>query len=201
MVVKNSLMYYNFFMKKLLIILIVLSFLFSCFYIQENKNLKIYVNLKKKGIDKASLLVFNFKEPSYATDKGKIAASIFHKYLLKSKKFHVISINNNSAWIKLGETEEERLKNAIQIGKKSNYDYILVGELFDYIYANVSKSKVGIKIRIIDTKREKTVYFAEDSKQEEGIDPSFPLDTKLTDKSKKPEILIEEIAKEIISKI
>lgn len=168
---------------------------------QENKNLKIYINLKKKGIDKASILIFNFKEPEYAESKGKIAASIFHKYLLKSKKFHVVSINNNSSWVKLGETEEERLKNAIKSGKEKNFDYIFVGELTKYIYANVNNSEVGMKIRIIDTNKGKTFFYAEDSKKQQGADPSFPLDTKLTDKSKKPELLIEEIAKELISKI
>lgn len=190
--------------KKVLpwVILVSLSGVFQgCIMVPKNKNLKVYIHLEREELKDASLMVFNFKEPSYAEGSGAVVADLFHKTLLKTKKFRTISLQKISPWSRLGLTEEERLATAMKDGIKKNFKYILVGEILDYLYGGLNKTKVTIKVRIIELHTRKTIYYAENKKQNLAKDPSYPLETKLAEPSLEPAKLSEFIVKELVNKI
>jgi hypothetical protein len=159
------------------------------------------VQLTGKNLAKSSLLVFNFREPPHAAGMGAYIAERFHINLLKSKKFKVVGLYNNSPWSRLGETEENRLLNALEECQDKNFDYILVGELKEFYDGGINPSRVNIKIRIIEVRSQITIFLAENYKESRGKDPSYPMTTKLSKRSKNPKILAEKIIEEFIKKM
>lgn len=173
----------------------------GCFLHEPNRNLNVIIEHKKKDFRKASLLIFNFKEPVHAEGKGQIVSALFHKHLLKEKKFKVASVYNNSPWHRLGETEELRLRNAVKEGAAKQYEYILVGDITTWFYGGLNKTRVGLKIRLIDVKKGVTVFMAENSRDKKAKDPSYPLDTKLGKTSVRPEALADYVTWELVKKM
>lgn len=165
------------------------------------KKLNVVVQLSRKNLAKSSLLVFNFREPPHAAGIGAYIAERFHINLLKSKKFKVIGLYNNSPWSRLGETEEDRLLNALEECRDKKFDYILAGELKEFYDGGINQSRVYIKIRIIEVQSQITIFLAENYKESRGKDPSYPMATKLSKRSKHPEILAEKIIEEFIKKM
>lgn len=195
---------YNATMKKrvtiflVVVITAVLVGMTGCTALTGDKHLNVVLNLKREKLNQSTILIFNFKEPLYANGTGTFAAEMFHIHLLKSKKFKVVSLLNDSPWPRLGENEEERLLILLENPRAQNFDYILVGELKDFYDGGINKSRVRMKVRIIEVKTKTTIFLAEHAKESKGKDPHYPMDTKLTKKSRGPKILTEKIIKELI---
>lgn len=188
-------------MKKISAILLMAIVTVGCAALQQDKNLEVFLNLKRQNLDRSSILIFNFKEPSYASGAGAQAAELFHSRLLKSKKFKVVGLFTDSPWPRLGESEEDRILYLLDDEQAKNFDYILVGELKDFYYGGINISRVKMKVRIIDVKTKTTIFLAENAKGDSGKDPHYPMNTHLTKKANSPQILAEKIVKELIKKI
>jgi hypothetical protein len=183
------------------ILLILVLILFNCSLVHKNHPVQIYIKNKDIDLKSNSLLIFNFKEPGYALESGIHAAQLCHQKLLKAKTFKTISIENNSPWNRLGETDEERLQNAISEGREKHYSTVLVGEIIEYIYGGINQSRIQIKLRIIDVNSKTTLFYAGIKKSNSSKDPSYPLDTKLADPAMSPDELLNIALLEIIKEI
>jgi hypothetical protein len=82
-----------------------------------------------------------------------------------------------------------------------DFDYILVGELKEFYYGGINKTRVKIKVRIIEVQTQTTIFLADNYEEHIGKDPSYPMDTKLTNRSRDPKIVAERVVKELINKI
>lgn len=173
----------------------------GCTMLKKDEGINITLKLEREKLHLSSVLVFNLKEPQYAEGNGAYVGELFHVNLLKSKKFKVVSLYTNSPWSRLGESEEERLMNALEEGRNLKFDYILVGELKEFYYGGINKTRVKIKIRIIEVPTETTIFMADNYEEDMGKDPSYPMDTKLTNRSLDPKIVAERVVKELINKI
>lgn len=188
-------------MKKISAILLMVIITTGCTTLQPDKNLEVSLDLNRKNLDRSSILIFNFKEPSYAAGAGVQTAELFHSRLLKAKKFKVVGLLTDSPWPRLGESEEDRILYLLNDEQAKKFDYILVGELIDFYYGGINSSRVTMKIRIIDVKTKTTIFLAEDAKGDSGKDPHYPMNTRMTTKANSPQTLAEKIVKEIIKKI
>jgi hypothetical protein len=166
-----------------------------------HKKLHVVVQVPRKNLVRASLLVFNFSEPPYANGVGTYTSERFHINLLESRIFKIVGLYTDSPWDRLGETEEQRILNALEEGKSKNFDYILVGELKDYYDGGINPSRVCIKIRIIEVQSKITIFLAENYKESHGKDPSYPMIAKLSTRSQNPKILVEKIIQEFIPQV
>jgi hypothetical protein len=188
-------------MKKIIVVQLIVLMLVGCAMLKKEEGINVVLKLERENLHHASILVFNFKEPRYAEGDGKHVGELFHLNLLKSRKFKVVSLYSNSPWSRLGESEEERLMNALEEGRSMDFDYILVGELKESYFGGINKTRVKIKVRIIEVKTKTTIFLAENYEEDIGKDPSYPMDTKLTNKSRDPKIVAERVVKELINKI
>ena len=132
---------------------------------------------------------------------GTYTAERFHFYLLDSKIFKIASLYTNSPWSRLGEAEEDRLLNALEEGQTKNFDYILVGHLKEFFPGGITKSRVKIRVRIIEVKTRTTIFLADNYKEHLGHDRTYPLNSRLTSTSTAPEALAEKIVKDFIKKM
>jgi phenylpyruvate tautomerase PptA (4-oxalocrotonate tautomerase family) len=172
---------------------------FSC--TTGNKQQKVVIHLERKNLAQSSLLVFNFHEPHHAGGLGAYTAERFHLNLLEAKKFLTVGLFNDSPWNRLGKTEEERLLFALEQGREKKFDYILVGEITDSFNGVLNESRLAIKVRIIEVDSQITIFLAENHKENQGKDPSYPMTTKLSQRSQPPKMLAEKIIKELIKAI
>lgn len=183
------------------LLLIFLVLFTGCLPYKQANGLKIYIQQKEPGFSGKSILILNFKEPDYAITKGKLAARIFHETVLKSKIFYLVKLLNNSDWNEFGKTEEEMLKTAIRIGKKYKTDFILAGQITDYVFGGLNKTKVGIRVRIIEIKTGITYFMCAYVKSDIKMDVSPPFKTKITDLSDLPDALLYKMADDIVKKL
>ncbi|MCP4152674.1 MAG: hypothetical protein GY757_33370 [bacterium] len=194
-------------MKKVKIVLPILVLLAYCMGITAcavmppKKNLRVIIKLNRENLKQSTLLIFNFKEPQHAQGKGLMLSELFHSAILRAKKFKVVAMNANSTWNRLAETEEERLLNALEEGKEKGFDYILVGDIKEFFFGAINKTRVRIKIRLIEVKTKTTVFLAENGKSAKSKDPNYPLNTKLAKYAKSPEAIAEKITKELVKMI
>lgn len=182
-----------------LTILMTIGFNPSCF--TKKSNLRLTIHLERKLLAKSSLLVFNFQEPYHAKQLGAYIAERFHLKLLESKKFKVVSLNNNSPWTRLGNNQEERLLEALAEAQDKKYDYILLGEVKNFYDGKINQSKISVQTRIIEVKTRITIFLAENSKISHSKDPSYPMMTSLSKFSHSPQLLADRLIEELIQKI
>jgi len=173
----------------------------SCAHWQKNKDLTVYIRQERENLSRSSVLVFNFLEPAYAEGMGAKVAEVFHLNLLGAQKFKIASLESHSNWNRITETEESRLLSAIEEGKSKNFDYILVGELVDFYHGGINPTRVKLKVRLIEARTRVTVFLAECSKQSQAKDPSFPMNTQLSNQAETPMKLAASIAKMMIEKL
>jgi hypothetical protein len=183
------------------LLLIFLYFFTGCLPYKTDKGLQIHIQYNKPDFSGKSILILNFKEPNYAKNKGKLAGRIFHETVLKSKIFYLVKLINNSDWNEFGKTEEEMLKTAIKTGKKHKTDFVLAGRITDYVYGGLNKTKVSIRLRIIEVKSGITYFMCSYAKTDIKDDVSHPFKTKMVDLSDLPDKLIHIMANDIIKKI
>lgn len=179
-----------------------LSLLFvSCGVIRKEKRLTVPIHLERKNLEKASVLVFNFHEPDHAEGAGAFAAERFHLSLLQSKKFRVVSLFNNSSWSRIATAQEERLLLALEEGQRQTFDYVLVGQLLEFFDGGTTRSRVRLRVRIIEVSSRTTIFLAEHGTQAKSKDPSYPISTKLSRRAAHPRQLLEKLIKEVVGKI
>lgn len=188
-------------MRKIFAVLLVVMIAAGCGALNRNKNLNVALKLDREKLKNSSILIFNFREPSYAEGMGIFAAEVFHTHLLESKKFKVVSLDTSSAWGRLGETAEERLLTLLEEGRDRKFDYILVGELKTFYYGGMNTSRVNMRVRIIEVPTRTTIFLADNSKEAASTDRHRPMDTRLAKKAIDPKLLAEKIIKEFIRKI
>ncbi len=179
--------------------LLILSFN-SCLLNKKNPNLEIIINHDKEDFYKSSILIFNFMAPDYNLESGKIASATAKNILLKEKIFKVIS-EDYFDWDLAGKSEEEKIVKAMIKAKKAGYDYLMIGNVKDFIYGGLNKTKVRVKIRIIELKSRITVFMAENSLAQDYKEGEHPFNPKLSKESMKPQKLIYYVMKGIFSKL
>lgn len=199
-------MVYNIPMKnKILIVLLLASgllFHVSCIWLtKENPNLKIPIRLERKDLHRASLLIFNFREPSYAEGMGAYTARLMHTAMLKKRAFKVAALDTASPWARIADEEETRLLDALEEGKTHHVDYILVGDILDCQYGAMTPTRVSLRFRIIEVATRATIFMAENGKVSTSTDPTFPMNTHLSEKALPPNRLMEALIAETLNKL
>lgn len=185
----------------IIVVVSVLVGMTGCSALVKDKGMNVALQLKRENLAKSSVLVFNFKEPGYAAGAGLTVAEMFHTELLKKKLFKVVSLRSGSAWDRLGNTEEERLMQTMEEGKERQFDYILVGEVRDYFYGGINRTRVLIRVRIIEVSTRTTVFLADNYEEAKSKDPSYPLTTKLSKRARVPREVAGKVVEELIKKI
>ena len=195
-------MYFKF--RSGLLIILCLALIISisgCMAYDKNKGLNIFIHQAEFDYSRSSIIVFNFRKPNYTESAGRIAARTFHQKLLESKLFYMVRLNNNSSWDRYAETEEEMLKTAMAEAKALKTRFVLLGEVEDFIFGGLNKTRVKLKVRIIDVHSGVTYFMCSYVKTDIGKDKPYPLTTKITPNSMLPDRLLEEMAVKIIQKI
>lgn len=188
-------------MKKIFSVLLIVMITAGCGALNRNKDLDVVLKLDREKLKQSSILIFNFKEPSYAEGAGAYAAEVFHTHLLKAKKFKVVSLDTLSPWGRMGNTEEERILALLEDGRDRKFDYILVGELKEFYYGGINKTRVQIRVRILEIATRATVFLADNYKEDEGDASHYPMNPNLAKQAKTPKIVAEKIIKEFINEI
>ncbi|MCP5054665.1 MAG: DUF4823 domain-containing protein [bacterium] len=188
-------------MKKIAFILSVVILLQYCSLWNKTPNLDVIVKLQRDNLEISSILVFNFNEPGYAEGSGAVVAEMFHLELLKEKKFKLASLYADSPWSRIADTEEKRLLQALEEAKTKQFDYILVGDLREFFYGGMDKTRVYMKIRIIEVQTRTTIFLASNYMRKKGKDPTYPIQTKLSKISTPPRELAAKIVRQFIRKI
>jgi hypothetical protein len=173
----------------------------ACAVAGKRNPVNVPVQIQRENLHKASILVLNFKEPDHAKGMGIFAAERFQVNLLQSKKFRVVSLYTSSHWERISDVEEERIINALQEPKARGYDYILLGELKAFYDGGINRSKAGLKVRIIETATQTTVFMAEQFKESTGKDRHYPMNIKLSTRGKHPKMLVELIIRDMLKEI
>jgi hypothetical protein len=190
-------------LKVIMVALLLIGALFSsgCSIFNKNKYLNVTVHLPRQNLDESTILVFNLKEPYYAEGMGAVVAELFQLNLLETRTFKVVSLYADSPWARIADTEEKRLLQALEEAKARDFQYILVGELRDFYYGGMNESRVHMKIRIIETSTRTTVFLASNYMDSRAKDPSYPMQTKLTKRSKHPKQLAGKVVREFVKEI
>lgn len=188
-------------MRKIFAVLLIVMTAAACGTLNRNKNLDIVLKLDREKLKQSSILIFNFREPSYAEGAGAYAAEVFHTRLLEAKKFKVVSLDTSSPWGRLGETAEERILTLLEDGKDRQFDYILVGELKEFYHGGINKTRVKMRVRILEVTTRTTVFLADNYKEDEGDASHYPMNPNLAKQAKSPKLLAEKIIKEFIREI
>jgi hypothetical protein len=187
--------------KQIALVALSLCFFSSCWLAPPPKSLEVYVHLKQKSMSQSSLLVLNFREPTYAAGKGAEMARIGQELLLQAKKFRVVALRLDSAWDRMGKSDEDRLKLALTDAARGGYDYVLAGELEEFVYGQMGKSRVRIRLRIMAVNTLVTVFYAANMREEAAKDLSYPLDTRLSQPAVAPDRLARQLLREIIHEL
>ena len=167
-------------MKKIIILIIFVSFLSACFIHQDTTQRDIFLKGKVKSPEEKSLLILQFSSPAYDQRIGKIASEIFHQELLKSNKFAKVMLNNNFNWIVRFKDEETSIKNALSFARKKGVSLLFLGWVEKAVYGKLTDTEVIIKVRLIDVKNLKTLWYERDRKITKAKDQTYPLETKLS---------------------
>jgi len=167
-------------MKKILILIFVILFLSACLIHQDTTQRDIFLKGKVKSPQEKSLLILKFSSPSYDRRVGKIAAEIFHQELLKSNKFGKVMLNNDFHWIVKYRDEETSIKNALSFAREKGVSLLLLGWVEKAVYGKLTDTEVIIKVRLIDVKSLKTLWYERDRKITKAKERSYPLETKLS---------------------
>jgi hypothetical protein len=192
---------YNRVMKKIFAVLLIVITAVGCGVLNRNKNLDVVLKLDREKLKQSSILIFNFKEPSYAEGAGAYAAEAFQTHLLKAKKFKIVSLDTSSPWNRLGETEEERILALMEDGRDRKFDYVMVGELKEFYYGGLNKTRVKIRVRILETATRTTVFLADNYKEDEGNASHYPMNPNLAKQAQTPKKIAEKIIKEFVNEI
>lgn len=188
-------------MKKLVLCLLMVAGWLACGGMRRTPAVDVILHSDRPDMEKASLLVFRFREPSEAAGKGVLLAQYSQEILLQRRLFRVISPNTDTPWERLGESEEQRLLQALAVGVERGYDYILVGEVGQYVYGGLQASRVELKVRLIETRSRATVFFARHMLQAAAREASYPMDTQMSEYSLHPDRLARRVLTELLARL
>jgi hypothetical protein len=162
-----------------------------------NPELRLFLAAGKADFQGKTVLVFPFREPSYAAGKGQLAGRFCHELLIAGRNFRVVGQYLESPWDRLGESEEARLLAAVSEGAAKGFDVVLLGELTEYRFGQLTPSRVGVRLRLIEVATRVTRFFGENARQHAGKDPTYPLDTRLME----PAMPADQLARRVLAEL
>jgi len=91
------------------------------------------------------------------------------------------------------------IKNALSIAKKRGFDLILLGWVDKIVYGKLTGTEIILKIRLIEIKSKKTLWYERDIKKTKAHDKSYPIESKLSEPAPSIEYSIRALAKNMVS--
>jgi len=172
----------------------------ACAAMEKNPDLQVFAKKKDRNFKGSTVLICSFSAPQHAPQSGPTIGRIFHEILTQKKIFDRLEFDE-TPWEKLAVEEKDRLPAALAEARKRSCDYVLVGEVLSFIEGGLNQTRVRLRCRVISVSDAETVFFAENSRQESGRDPSYPLDTRLVEPSPTAEALARRVIRELAQKI
>ena len=167
-------------MRKVIIIIGVLVLLSGCLINKSSTQKDVFLKGKVRNTRGKSVLVLKFASPSYDKKIGLKAAEIFHQELLRVNKYRKVALNNNYEWTVKYRDEETSIRTALEFARKKGFSLLFLGWVEKAVYGRLTDTEVIIKVRLIDTKTLKTLWYERDRKIMKAKDPSYPIETKLS---------------------
>ncbi len=187
-------------MKKIVFVIIAFSIILTgCLLRQDTTQRDVFLKGKVKNTQEKSVLILQFAGPSYDLRIGKRAAEIFHQEMLKANKFGKVVLNNDYNWLVKFKDEETSIKAALKYAREKEFSLLFLGWVEKAVYGRLTDTEVIIKVRLIDTKTLKTLWYERDRKRTKPKDRSYPLETKLSTPLPPLEETIRFIARKQIS--
>ena len=116
-----------------------------------NPSPTVYVkqNLSREDLPQ-TLMVLPFESPSYFSEAGIFTAKLFYQRLLEQEEFTDIFYSQNSDWFEKGMTWNGRTELAIEEGRRTEVDYILIGSIDYFLVGHITTSRVTVTARLIE---------------------------------------------------
>jgi len=107
----------------------------------------------------SKLTVLPFESPSYYPEIGMYTSKLFFQRLLEKKGFEVF-FSQKTDWHERGRTWMGKTQWAVEEGRRSRSDYILIGSVDQYLVGYITSNRVIVTVRLIEVKTGETIYFA-----------------------------------------
>ncbi len=186
-------------MKKNLFIIILGLILSSCLININHAKRDKFLKGKIENPEVKSLLIMRFKTPNYDNRIGKLGAEIFHQEFLRKNVLKKVVLDNYTEWTVKYKDEESSIKNGIRIAEKKGYDLLLLGWVDKIVYGKLTGTEIILKIRLIEVKTKKTLWYERDYKRTKALDKSYPIETKLSEPAPSVESTMRGLAKKMVS--
>ncbi|KPJ60750.1 MAG: hypothetical protein AMJ42_01370 [Deltaproteobacteria bacterium DG_8] len=107
----------------------------------------------------SKLTVLPFESPSYYPEIGMYTSKLFFQQLLEKKEFEVL-FSQETDWYEKGRNWIGKTELAVEEGRKSRSDYILIGSVDQYLVGHITSNRVTVTVRLIEVRTGETIYFA-----------------------------------------
>ena len=186
-------------MKRYLSLIIVALLISSCVLKVNDTKKDKFLKGKIAEPESKSLLILQFKTPLYDSKIGKIAAEIFHQELLRKNILKKAVLDTQAEWVVKYRDDETSIKNALLIGEKRGFDFILLGWIDKIIYGKLTGTEIVLRVRVIEVKTKKTIWYERDIKKTKAHDKSFPIESKLSEPAPSIESSLRELSRSMVS--
>jgi hypothetical protein len=186
-------------MKKYFFLIIFGLLVSSCILKVNDTKRDKFLKGKIEQPESKSLLILQFKTPFYDSKIGKTTAEIFHQELLRKNILKRATLDTQTEWVVKYKDDETSIKNALSIAKKRGFDLILLGWVDKIVYGKLTGTEIILKIRLIEIKSKKTIWYERDIKKTKAHDKSYPIESKLSEPAPSIEYSIRALAKNMVS--
>ncbi len=111
------------------------------------------------SIGSSRLIVLPFDSPSYYPEIGFSAGNLFYRSLLKKGTFGEVFFYQDPEWHERGRTWSGKTELAIEMARRTGYQFVLVGEVESYRWGKVASPHVALTVRLIDAETAQTLRF------------------------------------------
>jgi len=171
----------------------------SCIITTNHTKRDKFLKGKIEQPESKSLLILKFKTPLYDNDIGKVGAEIFHQELLRKNILKKAVLDNQTEWIIKYKDDETSIKNGIKIASEKGFDLVLLGWIDKIVYGKLTGTEVVLKIRLIDVKQNKTLWYERDLQKSNAHDKSYPIETKLSEPAPPVEATLRKLSRKMVS--
>ncbi len=163
----------------------------------------VNVTLKVENLDLTgkSIAVPDFYVPEHAAGLGAMFADTLQILLLEKPLFKAVRRDLPVVWTHPGETRESLYKALAASAWKQENDLVVVGLVEQLFYGGLEETVLAVQIRLIDAQSGATVFLASHRMISKPKDPSYPLETKLTNPAESPRLLAEKVLRQIVSRM